>query len=539
MLFIPGKRKVPFWEGLVLFVLIFGEVRAETPTEIDSLFKEGKKFWAYDPSMALSKGRDIIKISKAAGYEKGEADGIYLVAMSQWYLEDYSESLKNIAEAHLKYQLLGDQLGVAACYNSFGMIYHQVGDDGESLEYFFKALKISDDLGYIDGSGRTLQNIGVVYRDQGDLDLSLSYILRSIPYFKQMDFNIISGNEYANVGLTFQLMGKYDSALKYYGIAYQSFSDNKNDISLIKYYEKVGELYLSMDMDPLAEENFKQGLALSRSLELNEGILGNGKGLIRTWDRSGRADLSDSLIKELDPIAVQLQNPRTRMNWYMDLSTHYQHTDQQEKSLELYKMSTSLKDSILGADQKTLMSQLRAINDLESIQQENEILKKNLDITKKMNLGVALALIIFLGLLIMISRFYNLKQRANLRLSDLNQQLRNQRRETETKAQELQEANNTISSINSELEKIIEQRTAELKKKNKKILDFAFFNSHQVRGSLARIMGLLEVFNESSGKKETKSVSNLLRSQAGELDDLIRDINKILAEEGYSEGNPT
>ncbi len=499
----------------------------------------GKTYWTNNPEKAESIGESLVEISKRIKYKKGEAHGTYLKAMAQWYLEKYSESLENIAEAQFQYQLINNEEGIAACYNSFGMIYHQVGDDGEALEYFFKALKVSDEIGYELGEAKTLQNIGVVYREQGDLDLSLSYFKKSIPLMKGKENILTMGNDHANIALNFHLMGLYDSALFYYSLAYQGFTESNNIAGLIKYYEKIGDLYLDIGFINEAEQSFIKGMEISKEKNLKEGIIANSEGLIKTWDQSEKSHLSDSLIKVLEPEIRMLKNPRTKMHWYSNLSDHYQITGDFGKSLAHFKYSSQLKDSLLGLEQKTLINQLKAVHDLESIQQENEVLKRNLDITKKMNLGVALALIIFLGLLIMISRFYNLKQKANQRLSDLNQQLRNQRRETEIKAQELQEANKTISSINSELEKIIGERTAELKKKNKKILDFAFFNSHQVRGSLARIMGLLEVFNESSGKKETKSVSELLRSQAGELDDLIRDINRILAEEGYSEDNPS
>ncbi len=536
MLRSPGKN-ILFRSYLAIFfgLLCIGPLRADSEKDnIDSLFQMGKAYWITDPKKSLEISGQILELSDEIDYDKGRADGTYLKSMSLWFMEDYSESLRIIADATILYQKADDEIGVAGCFNSLGMIYHMVGADGEALEYFLKALDISRQLEYNIGVGKTLQNIGVVYRDQGDLAVALDYFQQSIPYLKRYLNKVVVGHEFANVALTYQLMQNYDSALHYYQMTYDAFKKGNNELGLIKYYEKTGMLYIDMGLPELAETNFNQGFALSRSKGMNEGITENGIGLIRAWDQLGKAEKSDSLIADLEPLVFSLQNPRSQMLWFNNMAEHYERSGNSEKSLSYLKESTSLKDSILGEEQKTKINQLRAVHNLETIQKENEILKENLAITKKMNLGVALALIIFLGLIIMISRFYSLKEKANKRLTGLNQQLRNQRQETEIKAQELQEANNTISSINSELEKIIGERTAELKKKNKKILDFAFFNSHQVRGSLARIMGLLEVFNEASGKKETQSVSELLKSQANELDDLIRDINKILAEEGYS-----
>jgi tetratricopeptide (TPR) repeat protein len=508
---------------------------SEEIEKIDSLIVLSKSYWAHEPGKTLKLGKEIGVRSEVINYEKGKTDAIYVSAVALWFLEDYSKSLKKISEALLKYQLLEDEIGIAGCYNHLGMIYHQIGDDGVSLDYFFKALKISGEQNYELGGARTLQNIGVIYREQGDLDLSLEYFLKSIELLEKHESEFINGGEYANVALSYQLKKDYEPALKYYQLSFEFFQASKNEVGLTKYYEKLGELYLQMGLPDDAEKEFDLGYGLSQRLDLKEGRIENGKGLIKTWDFLGKEIKSDSLINILDKIVLHIENPRTRMNWYESLSDHYESSGDLRKSLEFHKKTTVLKDSLLGVDQKKIVNQLKAVHGLETIRKENQTLKKNLDITKKMNLGVALALIIFLGLIIMISRFYSLKENANKKLLSLNEELIFQQKETEEKAKELSEANTTISNINSHLEKIIGERTAELKKKNKKILDFAFFNSHQVRGSVARIMGLMEVFNLATEKKETKSVSELLKAQAKELDDLIRDINKLLAEEGYPE----
>ncbi len=527
----------------ILLFLIFvfgfsahGQYSKETQ-RIDSLYAVGKAYWVSNPQVSKELGHEIIARSEQLNYPKGEANGTYLLAMALWYLEDYSQSLGKITEARDKYEAVGDPLGIAGCYNSIGMIYHQIGADAEALDYFFKALKISQKTNFEPGEAKTLTNIGVVYREQGDNDQALEYFFRSVRFFEENPEHIMVGIQYANIAFTYQIKKEYDRAIKYFNLAYEDFKKDNNEVGLVKYYPKMGDLYTTMGLYEDAELNFQKGFDLAKRLELQEGLIENATGLIRSWDRLGKNESSDSLIAFLDPGVQKLQNPRSRLSWYSTLAKHYESNGNFSKSIYYLQEMDQLKDDILGSEQKRALSQWKAIHNLEKVEKENAILKENLEITKKTNLGVALALLIFLGLIIMISRFYNLKEKANKQLTSLNEELIAKQKEIEEKAEELSKANYTISNINSRLEKIIDERTAELKEKNKKILDFTFFNSHQVRGALARIMGLLGVMGEAKGKKESESVSDLLRAQADELDALLKDINDLLHEEGYADEN--
>jgi signal transduction histidine kinase len=51
--------------------------------------------------------------------------------------------------------------------------------------------------------------------------------------------------------------------------------------------------------------------------------------------------------------------------------------------------------------------------------------------------------------------------------------------------------NEVIASYNRSLEVLVEERTKDIQSLNQKLIEYAFFNSHKVRGPLARILGLI------------------------------------------------
>ncbi len=103
--------------------------------------------------------------------------------------------------------------------------------------------------------------------------------------------------------------------------------------------------------------------------------------------------------------------------------------------------------------------------------------------------------------------------------------------------QHLFKKNEEIQNINNKLEILVEIRTQEILSKNQQLMEFAYFNAHNIRGPLARMMGLIYVL-----KKSNVSISELpeyienLDESSKDLDLMIKKINTIL-EEGLANSN--
>jgi signal transduction histidine kinase len=96
----------------------------------------------------------------------------------------------------------------------------------------------------------------------------------------------------------------------------------------------------------------------------------------------------------------------------------------------------------------------------------------------------------------------------------------------------IKEQNRQIASMNEDLEERVQQRTQELAAQNKKLAEYAFINSHLLRGPLSRILGLINVIDQEHNPKETELIS-LLRKSGNELDEIIKKITETLNEGEY------
>lgn len=86
----------------------------------------------------------------------------------------------------------------------------------------------------------------------------------------------------------------------------------------------------------------------------------------------------------------------------------------------------------------------------------------------------------------------------------------------------LEERQNRINKLNANLEKMVEERTNALMQQNQQLLDFAFINSHTIRGPLCRVMGLRNLMEMTHDPVELVKLSKMLQVAIEEMDQVIR-----------------
>jgi signal transduction histidine kinase len=157
--------------------------------------------------------------------------------------------------------------------------------------------------------------------------------------------------------------------------------------------------------------------------------------------------------------------------------------------------------------------------------------------------------IVFGGLLIVAgTRYYNRKLQREKRvlerrvlertrlISKKNVEIEMQRDNLLSQKTLIEEQNNLLMNAKTELEKKVMDRTAELSHANKELMDhnvqleqFAFMTAHNLRGPVARLLGLTAIFNEKDFTDPlNREVIDRIQKSANGLDDIIADMALIL-----------
>ncbi len=87
---------------------------------------------------------------------------------------------------------------------------------------------------------------------------------------------------------------------------------------------------------------------------------------------------------------------------------------------------------------------------------------------------------------------------------------------------------NALTKMNDNLENIVVQRTTKLKEQYLKLEKYAHMNSHDLRGPLARILGLCMLIELENLDVNTQDLINKLKFSANELDIVVKQMNHLL-----------
>jgi two-component system sensor histidine kinase/response regulator len=116
-------------------------------------------------------------------------------------------------------------------------------------------------------------------------------------------------------------------------------------------------------------------------------------------------------------------------------------------------------------------------------------------------------------------------------LVKVNKEVQEKNEELQASEEELLASTEELKQINESLNLQVEHRTQALIHQNKKLLQYAFLNSHKVRSPLARILGLVNLIgHEIELNGNGKELLQHLNLSANELDDILKEVRISLEE---------
>jgi signal transduction histidine kinase len=135
-----------------------------------------------------------------------------------------------------------------------------------------------------------------------------------------------------------------------------------------------------------------------------------------------------------------------------------------------------------------------------------------------------------------------LLERSNRELNELNKNIETQNEEIQAQSEELMQSQEglTLANVEIERQKIILEASLDEKSKdllitnqqlvvqNNELQQFSYTVSHNLRGPVASILGLIHVQQYSKTEDDKKEVLGLLKKSALSLESIISDLNRII-----------
>jgi len=430
-------------------------------------------------------------------------------------LTDPEQTVVDANKALAIAQKIGYTAGIAESYRIRGIGNYYLDKSILAIDDYLVARRYFQQIKDLEGEGRVLNNIGNLYR-YNDYDMSLEYFNKALAIAQKYSNTPLIASIYLNIGTVYYHKNSYYQALNYYNKSSVLFEALKDSVNLVQCTQNKGVMYYNLKQFDMAEKLLTDAREKAIKKDLNEPVASIDLTLADLYIAQGKYDAADKTVAEGLTFAVIVKSEKMQADFKL---TSYQ-LALKRKNYETalsYLQDIHKKDSAIYMKNNSTQINVKLEQVREQArQQENEFLQKSqaYDRVKFWAMAIVAGLLsILVGLLIS-----NVKRKTNTnaQLTSLNEEVLRQK--------------DNLDRINHHLEEIIDERTQDLQTKNKKLSEYSSYLSHQIRGPIATLKGLLNL--EKEGLVDQQECIRMMNKSVSDIDDKIIEMSDMLHDPG-------
>ncbi len=413
---------------------------------------------------------------------------------------NYAKALGYYEEALKTRKQFNDSIGLAQNYNNIGVIYYELEEFDKALKYYKLSLKLNKELKLNRATSQLLNNIALIYAKENKLDSSLTIYNQSIEIAQKYNFQHVLGWSYNGKGEIFEKQQQFEKALKFYNLGLEQRKIINEKRELAQSYNSIGKLYLTNDKYDKSLKNLLKAYEISKEIGSIQNIIHSTEGLALIYKYLG--------------------NYKQSLEYYIEFK---QMSDSLIRESNIKKIAGfEIKMQYEKEKQAMKLEQLRN----EEIQAEKD--KKQTILTHSSITGFALMIVI----VFLILKSHKQKRKSNILLEKQNLVLQDKNSKIEELNEELHGQKEELIHHRNHLEKIVQERTVDLKIAKDKAeesdrLKSAFLAnlSHEIRTPMNAIVGFSAVLEEPDLPTDQRSLyRSLINQNCNSLLQLIDDI---------------
>ncbi|MDX9704661.1 MAG: tetratricopeptide repeat protein [Weeksellaceae bacterium] len=295
-------------------------------------------------------------------------------------IETSSHNLKKYLNNAETARSIDYQKGIADSYSTISLIYFYQGKYDLSTDYFFRTVKIYENLNLEGEIGYQYSLYGYRLRHT-DIEKSMYYMQKGIYLAEKNNRKIDLMGMYDNYGLVKEANNEKDSAEFFFRKSLNMKREAKDETGIPYSLNKLGTLYLSLKNFKEAKDFFDEAYAIR--LKLNDEI-----GIAENLSFYG---LYYSEIKDFPQAISYYEKALTAskeagyrwltLRLYEDFSALLEQQNQFKKALDYHKQYVAYKDSIYNLDVTATKKELEI--EFETEVKEKQILEQKADLAEQ------------------------------------------------------------------------------------------------------------------------------------------------------------
>ena len=433
-----------------------------------------------------------------------------------------TEEARKLCEEGLEIaRRMGDIAGAGNLCNQMGATYHYLGDPYRAMDWYQYGLTLFKHSGNALGIASSYSNLGIVYSMQGNDEHVLEYMLAGKAVVEKKKDTTMLLTSLINVGSAHAQLGQDSLALVAFEECLALAEKVQQPSKIALALANIGRHHLQQFDFGKARESLEKSYHIYDEIGNQRGIASSGVSLAKIYLEEGEPKKALPLLQNAHEWAMTNQERKVQQRACEIMVAIHEALGNPVEALKCHREFKAVSDSLVNAEtirmatldaSKTEYELEKSLAE-EGRKRETELREaqtKQERIWKYIFICAAGALLIYA--LAVIGYYRALKRRTKI----------------------ISEQRDKIAYLNSNLEKLVRERTRELKIKTEQLSEYIFTNSHRVRGPLARILGLVGVWraNGFSTMEEYEQMFEFIDRSAKEADRVIYEISDKLEQEG-------
>mgnify|MGYP000868760766 FL=1 len=354
-------------------------------------------------------GKLGLLLAQKINWQKGIAMSHISLGMHLISNGNYSMASQELFKAEAICRQLKDQENLARTFNQMGILKANLSRFPESLDYFFKSLKLFESLKKGDfrlSIASCHENIGTVYNINNRNEKAIENYKKAIAILERIEeYELEHAMNIANLGTIYQKQKNYGMAIVNYKTAEKKLLRLQDSFGLAFVNSWLGSAYLEQKKYDLSIEKSKKAVSIigkSGDKELMTTTVHNlgYAQLKKAMSSSSNHELNDAFgnLSTSLKMHLELGNHEGLIKDYLHLSDYYKFKKDFAKSLESIEMHLAYKDSVFNFKNKQSLQNLEDQRTIDIKNKEIQINKLSIESKEKQKwyfiLGILLLAII-------------------------------------------------------------------------------------------------------------------------------------------------
>lgn len=499
--------------------------------------------------------------SNHAGKDNGILDAWSRIAIAYRNIRSFKESIEAFKVA---LSIPTTETILARLKLNMANTYIESGDVKTFLQLNTEALEVFERVGNKQSSAVIYVNLGEAYALEKDYKQAMRFLRLAKKLFVEQGVKRGHSIAIKNIGDVYKELKQYDSAAIYYQQTLQLKKEINDQQGLAETQLAIGELWEAKGNNKKAMEYITTAVEAGKKLNSFKFQTAAGLTYGKLLAKMGNVEQAKKELETAYEIAKEKDLIREQQDISTFLSELLLQENNKDDAIKYLKAALAAKDSIAAKNRQDEIVRLEvdfkdrlAEQERRALIQENELKEAELQAQKlrQQNWIVSTGLVSFIAIITALFLFD--RNRKNIKLKDLNDEISNQYEEIQRKNEEIQTQNEEIVTQNEQLrlhnetiheqneqlkafrkiqQQIISKQDSDLKKasnqlvhRNGQLVEFSRITSHNIRGPLARMMGLANILRLNTiAANERELLHDKMSESAEELDRIVRQLNQVL-----------